>query len=500
METTNSFDLSTVNDANLDASRARNPANSDSDGAPQSYSPHSKRQRLSTACNQCRKRKVRCDEEQPRCRNCALRGDTCVTTDPKVPSREVTRRRARNIPRSLDENLQNRASPSHHSSFVSTPGPPSNANRLVDFGLSSPKSSVATSLGVESESIGETETEVQHLAKQMQPISSDYSYDREMILNTNHNSQKRKLLGNGTLQALARYLDRYFEREGLEPINSRFAFGMQHAEEGPLNGIFMEHSIPPIPDLQNLDDFLCIFDQKIHPMYPVLDLDSFKALVHKLALQDLHRLSPGDIPILSSLYSILSLVSDEISGIYTNEGYSYLCAAFALSAHVSAFPYFSSVQAMLLLTIALRARNKDGAAWQTLGQAIRIAQSIGLHRRVDSGIVYTPETRVRDDDGEEIGSRVWWICYCLEKTMGLEVGRPISIRDVDCNQVKPPTEAGHNYIIHWIGLAQIQSRLIEILYRRRPEKRNASDLLGDIGRIDQELCDWAAAVEPEEIR
>jgi hypothetical protein len=30
--------------------------------------PGAKRQRILNACNQCRKRKVRCDEAQPRCR------------------------------------------------------------------------------------------------------------------------------------------------------------------------------------------------------------------------------------------------------------------------------------------------------------------------------------------------------------------------------------------------------------------------------------------------
>jgi hypothetical protein len=42
-----------------------------------------KRIRLSLACNQCRKRKVRCDTEKPKCRNCLLRNEVCETTDPR---------------------------------------------------------------------------------------------------------------------------------------------------------------------------------------------------------------------------------------------------------------------------------------------------------------------------------------------------------------------------------------------------------------------------------
>lgn len=51
--------------------------------------------RLSQACNQCRKRKVRCDVSLPKCTNCTLRGETCVTTDPRRPGvTNTVRRRA----------------------------------------------------------------------------------------------------------------------------------------------------------------------------------------------------------------------------------------------------------------------------------------------------------------------------------------------------------------------------------------------------------------------
>ena len=497
MESINTFNP--VNSGVLGTNNALSPLRNSvgADGHP-AHTPRSKRQRLSTACNQCRKRKVRCDEEQPQCRNCTIRGDTCITTDPNEPSREVTRRRAHTVSRSLEKDLLNPKSSVYSVSNTSESLPPSLSHH-GEFGLSSPKSSVATSPGMGSGRHA-NDVEGRPTVEPEQQRSSDYSYDREMILNTDHTSHKRKLLGNGTLQALARYLDRYFERKGWELINSRFAFGMQYAEEGPLNGLAFGQPLPCIPDLDDLGANLEIFNRRIYPLYPVMDLETFRVSVQKLALQDLQKLSQGDIPILSCLYSVLALVADEKAGKYTASGYAYLSAAYGLSAYVTSSPYLPSVQALLLLALALRARNKDGAGWQTLGQAIRVAQSIGLHRRVDSSIVRTPGNESLQAGDEELGSRAWWICYCLEKTMGLEVGRPISIRDVDCNQVKPRAGHGHTYFTHWIGLAQIQSRLIDILYHRPPEKRNANDLLQDIGRIDRELCDWVVAVEPEEVR
>jgi hypothetical protein len=58
-------------------------------------SSQSKPIRLALACNQCRKRKVRCDAQQPKCRNCSLRGDICETSDPRKPGDfPAVRRRA----------------------------------------------------------------------------------------------------------------------------------------------------------------------------------------------------------------------------------------------------------------------------------------------------------------------------------------------------------------------------------------------------------------------
>ena len=51
--------------------------------------------RVALACNQCRKRKVRCDAHQPKCRNCRVRGEVCETSDPRKPeNRSAVRRRA----------------------------------------------------------------------------------------------------------------------------------------------------------------------------------------------------------------------------------------------------------------------------------------------------------------------------------------------------------------------------------------------------------------------
>jgi hypothetical protein len=328
------------------------------------------------------------------------------------------------------------------------------------------------------------------------------SYDRQMILNTDLTSYKRKFLGGGTLQALAKYLDSFFEKKGLQSINSKFPFGMQHAEEMPLPNFFDGPNLPPLPEWAEIQSYIAIFEQTIYPFYPILDLASFRVEAKRLASQNPKAVTNHDIPLLSSLYSVLGLAVDEKAKRYTQAGMKFLTAAYGFLAYLTSMPYLSSVQATALLSVGLRARNKDGSARQTLGQAIRIAQSIGLHHSFE-GIAVTPGQTSYEPD-YDLDSRVWWTCYCLEMTMSLEVGRPAAFRDSDCTQIIPPISgAGEQFKRDFssmvAGLGQIQCRLIDIIYHRPPQRRNASSLLHDIGSADQWLCEWAASV-PQDIR
>lgn len=63
-----------------------------------------------------------------------------------------------------------------------------------------------------------------------EPDEGQYSYHTGTIINRT-SQHKRKFVGGGTLQSLSRYLDRYFEHNGLGTIGPRFVYGMQHAEE-----------------------------------------------------------------------------------------------------------------------------------------------------------------------------------------------------------------------------------------------------------------------------
>ncbi|KAJ3464938.1 hypothetical protein MRS44_005596 [Fusarium solani] len=324
----------------------------------------------------------------------------------------------------------------------------------------------------------------------------------DIIINTDESSHNIKYMGSSSLQGLAVFIDLRLGRHGYEPISPLFRYGMRHAEDLhlPLNA-----SIPDLPALEVVDNYTSAFFNAVWPLFPVLDMDAFRS-----ELKDLHELlqlrkperleeilSTEHVPLLATAFSVMSIGADEMAGDITEVGSNYLTAAYGFFAHLVASPHLGSVQALVLLSIALRGRGKDGQAWHTIGQAVRISHSIGLHRHLRPHYEQRPE---RPDD--QLRSRVWWSCYAMEKMLQLETGRPAGIMDGDNDlpfpDLSPESDAGGNvhYLAIWVSLARVLGRISEHIYGK-PD--SAFSLLYETGKLDECLQDWAASV-PEGFR
>lgn len=76
----------------------------------------------------------------------------------------------------------------------------------------------------------------------------------------------------------------------------------------------------------------------------------------------------------------------------------------------------------LLVSILLVELNFKSAGWIWLGNAVRIAQDIGLHH----------ESQPCPSAEDEMRRRVWWSIYACDRLLALEFGRPPIIDDSDC--------------------------------------------------------------------
>jgi len=246
-----------------------------------------------------------------------------------------------------------------------------------------------------------------------------------------------------------------------------------------------------------------VFFDTIHPLWPVFPIDETKEAICALSSRSPEGLFRDDIPTLASAFLVMSLGADELAQRLTADGDKYLEAAGGLLGHVILIPYLEAVQTLILYSIAFRGRNKDGLAWQTIGMAIRIAHSLGLHKH--SAIKPSAEHGITLKSQQQFHARIWGICCCIEKMLQLECGRPSSISSVDNDQLMEDQKprVGYNFLLWNMGLAGYQSEISQHIYNHRSGERTANDILRDTARLDRQLLEWStqvpAQLQPENV-
>lgn len=323
---------------------------------------------------------------------------------------------------------------------------------------------------------------------EVSPVYQPY----EMSFNADRSTNRLKMMGGSSSQCLTKSLDLYLEMANLKPILPSFQHGMQHAEEMVLP---LTVPLPAFPCLDVRQVYMNIFFERIHVIWPALLIDETKNAIHAMAsISSLNVLPRDQIPMLTSAYLIMSLGADEAAQCLTSDGDKYLQAATSLLTHVILVPYLEAVQALILLTIAHRGRNKDGLAWQMIGMATRIAHTLGLHKH--SAIKPSDEHGVTQKGEQQFHARIWGVCCCLEKTLQLECGRPSAISSVDNDQLmgdqRPRT--GHNFLLWNMSLAGYQSEISQHIYNHRPGERTAKDILQNTARLDRALLEWPSQI------
>ncbi|KAB8075194.1 hypothetical protein BDV29DRAFT_155938 [Aspergillus leporis] len=165
-----------------------------------------KRPRLSMACNICRQRKVKCDAESPKCRNCRLRNQTCVTTDPQRPGVPGVRE------------------------WLEAPEKPNGDSITGRFDVSGKDSEYAQNDLSPQQSPPQLQQQTQETSPSTEANAADEKPNElspvhhpfETSLNVEHGTNRFKILGGSSSQSLAKSLDVYFEAARLKPVSVAF--------------------------------------------------------------------------------------------------------------------------------------------------------------------------------------------------------------------------------------------------------------------------------------
>jgi len=159
-----------------------------------------------------------------------------------------------------------------------------------------------------------------------------------------------------------------------------------------------------------------------------------------------------------------------------------------------------SVQALLGMALFLLGTPNPQPSFFLVAAAIRLANSIGLHKR-GSGFNLNPVEL-------EQRKRVFWIAYLLDKDICLRSGRPPAQDDDDMN-VELPTEnpvdnignipladgkGKANLFRFMCEFAIIESKVYKQLYSTKASRQSDGALLNTIGELDKELEKWKDSI------
>ncbi|EMD41046.1 hypothetical protein CERSUDRAFT_131540 [Gelatoporia subvermispora B] len=192
------------------------------------------------------------------------------------------------------------------------------------------------------------------------------------------------------------------------------------------------------PDRDLADKLVDTYFARYHFLMPVIDKPSFlrdyKYLMDHTHDPNLARKRTAFIALVCAVFAVAARSVDDPR--LSREGLDdagmgmvYYERALILHyiSHVST--QIEHVQCFILMSSFLCSVNCLPQAWLLIGQAVRTAQDIGLHR--------SPRRLLISPVEKETRRKVWWGVYTLDRMLALALGRPLGIEDADCDVELP---------------------------------------------------------------
>lgn len=175
-----------------------------------------------------------------------------------------------------------------------------------------------------------------------------------------------------------------------------------------------------LPRRRNADDFLACYWEFIHPLFPVLHKPSFLKQYQALwssettpEARDLENLGLEELVFTATLNLVFGLGCKFSNLVAPAQKNSMSEEFYQKSRHLLLFEVLdttslSLVQMMCLTGVYLQSTQHANRCWNSVGLAIRVAQSLGLHLN-DDGRKKIPQLEL------EMRRRVWHTCVNLDR-------------------------------------------------------------------------------------
>lgn len=385
----------------------------DRDGTAHATGPPAKRRRINFACNYCRNRKTRCDEQKPSCMACINAGVECVTTDRRRPGVEVSRHKTRR-----------RASPSSTTS-VTTATP---SGRL--HSSPTPRENIIVGENHDRDQVradtGSTPVEGlrsdDDLRTPPQPERTKFQGKLPVF---------RACHGSTSVEILADWLDLASRRLGLH--HSRGLPASSRRQPPLLRNAIISSSEPcsfPPADVARI--LAGRFFGNINILFPLVSrVQSEQDVGMALELGPRAFAEARGIAVLAQVYSIWAIgfaAEPRLDCAFDPREYLDYCKT--LLGHLVVFNSVENVRAIVLFAICLNTYDDCAGACNTFSLGVSMAMTLGLHQVCSGrrrGILSGSDKREADE------RRLLWLAiYAYEKLLSFELSRPSLVRDEDC--------------------------------------------------------------------
>ncbi|CAG8528580.1 13543_t:CDS:2 [Acaulospora morrowiae] len=445
-----------------------------------------KRQRISKACDSCRRKKVKCDGFQPVCGNCSSFNQECTYND-------TTKKRG--PPKGYIDAIETRL---HRMEFLlgglvhsSDPraqavlselmqGDASSTQKLEKHDFVTHRNGTDESVehvgGSESSNIiNSPDTHTTGDGKDSLLI--DDLKDVMEILSIDENNQVR-YHGRSSGLYLLRKSDRY--KNGILSIsNANWRHPGEMIASTQNFDLLKRSELMELPSQEISDHLLEIYFTHIHPILPVLYRPRFfDQLKDKEHLPHL---------LLNSIYSFAARFSNKPElRKYPDDpesaGDIFFDRAKALLDNDYDNARVTTIQALVVLSMREYGAARVTRGWLYAGMASRMAQDLGMHRNSERWHLIKQTHEEREEQ-----KRVFWACFVIDRIPSAHLGRPLAIdeKDVDVDHVTSspistssgspaPTNASPHAVSHSISrfnslikLCEITGKIIQNIYAIR---------------------------------
>ncbi|PIL36804.1 transcription factor [Ganoderma sinense ZZ0214-1] len=270
------------------------------------------------------------------------------------------------------------------------------------------------------------------------------------------------------------------------------------------------------PERDLADKLVDAYFARFHFLMPVLDQPDFmhryRLLMDNLTDPHFIRTNAPFVALVCSVFAVASRFVDDPRLTTPDNldeagmGMVYHERALILHYISAASMQVEHVQCFVLMSSFLCSVNCLPQAWLLVGQAVRAAQDIGLHR--------SPRRLLITPIEKETRRKIWWGVYTLDRMLALALGRPLAIEDTDCD-VEIPAELDDEQLpqyfegailpqgqitlmrgyIELISLYRIAGRVLREVYaldkcRDNLEMEKRAELQRSVETLDRRLTKW----------